>query len=362
MAKGTKQAQSKQNQMKTKGGTGQIERNVGATGQATGAGNSAIEMLKQDHRKVESLFQQFEQADDQQKEQLAEQICSELIIHMRLEEGLFYPACREAGVEDDKMDESQVEHDGAKMLINDLLEADSDAPYFEAKVSVLKEMIKHHVEEEEEPDGGVFAQAREHGIDDASLAQQLSRRKQELQQRGVGRRPIRPVAIGMENDFRESMGGYSADDRFRGENERGYGQRSRYEQNEYDRGYERSGRRSGGSEAGYDEDRYGGSREQQNYGRRYEEDDRRLRSPHSDQDEDRRYGRGQGGWFGDSRGHSEASRRGWEERRDDDEGRRPARSREDDDGRRGGREGHGGWFGDSRAHSEASRRGWQHRR
>jgi hypothetical protein len=372
MAKAIKQAQSRQNQNRRKGATGQVNRNAGAMGQSgigqssmgwsgNSGSNSAIEMLKQDHRKVEGLFEQFEQTDDeQQKEQLAEQICSELIIHMRLEEDLFYPACRHAGVEDDKMDESQVEHDGAKMLVNDLLEADSDTPFFEAKVSVLKEMIKHHVEEEEKPDDGVFAQAQEHDLDDAGLAQQMTRRKQEMQQRGMGRRPIRPVAVGMKDDFRQSMGGYSAGDRFAGENERGYGERSRYEEAEYDRGYDRTGRRSAGYEGGdRDESRYGGSREQpQTYGPRYEEDDRRLRSPYEDEDQDRRYGRGQGGWFGDPRGHAEAARRGWEERRDDDRG--PRRSRADDDSRRGGSQ--GGWFGDSRGHAEASRRGWQHRR
>jgi hypothetical protein len=358
MARGTKQAQGKQKNQ-NKGSSGQTNRNAGAMGgqSASGGSGSAIEMLKQDHRKVEQLFEQFEQADDeQQKEQLAAQICAELIVHTRLEEELFYPACREAGVDDEKMDESQVEHDGAKMLINDLLEADSDTPYFEAKVSVLKEMIKHHVEEEEEPSEGVFAQAQENDLDDAGLAQQMMRFKQELQQRGIGRRPARPVALGMSGDFRSSMGGErmgrsGGDERFRGENERGYGASRRYEEDEYEGGYDRGGRRSGGYEGGWNEGRYGGSREQTNYGRRYEEDDRRLRSPYDDRDEDRRYGRGQGGWFGDPRGHSEASRRGWEERREDDDGRRRGR---------GG--GHGGWFGDSRAHAEASRRGWQHRR
>ena len=79
--------------------------NAGASGTSTGA----IEMLKQDHRKVEGLFEQFEQADDEQKERLVEQICAELIVHTKLEEEIFYPACREAGVEDEKLDESQVE-------------------------------------------------------------------------------------------------------------------------------------------------------------------------------------------------------------------------------------------------------------
>ena len=334
------------------------KRNAGASGTSA----AAIEMLKQDHRAVEGLFEQFEQADEQQKERLVEQICSELIIHTKLEEEIFYPACREAGVESDKLDESQVEHDGAKMLINDLLEADSNTPYFEAKVSVLKEMIKHHVEEEEEPSEGVFAQAQKHDIDEADLAQEITERKQELQERGIGRRPARPITLGMSGDFRSSMGGERMgghDERFRGGNERGYGTSRRYEENEYEGGYGRSGRHGSGSEGDWNEGRYGGSREQASYGRRYEEDDRRLRSPYDDRDEDRRYGRGQSGWYGDPRGHSEASRRGWEERREDDGDHRRHRSRGDGDDRRGG---HGGWSGDPRGHAEAARRGWQHRR
>ena len=365
MARVTSQ-QSKQDRKKQQRTAAGKDRNAGTIGRS----GSAIEMLKQDHRKVEGLFDQFEQADDEQKERLVEQICSELIIHTKLEEEIFYPACRQAGVEREKMDESQVEHDGAKMLVNDLLDADSDAPYFEAKVSVLKEMIKHHVEEEEEPTDGVFAQAKAHQVDDAGLGQRMARRKQELQQRGVGRRPARPVALGqgawMGGDVGRDIHGYGGEDRFRGENERGYGMRQRYDEDEYDGGYERSGRRSDGYEGDWNEARYGASpdqqdRGQQNYGRRYEEDDRRFRQPYDDREEDRRYGRGQGGWFGDPRGHGEASRRGWEERRPDDDHRRHGRSRRDEDERRG-RGDHGGWFGDSRAHAEASRRGWTHRR
>ncbi|HLG47007.1 MAG TPA: hemerythrin domain-containing protein [Reyranella sp.] len=360
MARATNQ-QSKQDkqQKKQQQGTGTSAAAKNRNAGATGASSGAIEMLKQDHRKVEGLFEQFESADEEQKERLVEQICSELIIHTKLEEEIFYPACREAGVESEKLDESQVEHDGAKMLINDLLEADSDTPYFEAKVSVLKEMIKHHVEEEEEPSEGVFAQAQEHDIDDADLAQEITERKQELQQRGIGRRPARPIALGMVGASRGGMaggrmGGY--DERFRGGNERGYGASRRYEEDEYEGGYGRGGRRGAGSEGDWNEGRYGGSPEQ---GRRYEEDDRRFRSPYEDRDEDRRYGRGQGGWYGDPRGHSEASRRGWEERRHEDDDRHHYRSGRDDDDRH---RGHGGWSGDPRGHAEAARRGWQHRR
>ena len=347
MARAINQQSKQANKEKKQGGgiSADTNRNAGAAG----ASGSAIELLKQDHRKVEGLFAQFEKAGDEQKERLVEQICAELIIHTKLEEDIFYPACREAGVEEGKMDESQVEHDGAKMLINDLLEADTETPYFEAKVMVLKEMIQHHLEEEEEPSEGVFAQAKEHNIDDADLAREITQHKQELQQRGIGRRPARPIAI----DMGRGMGsgarmGYGGDERFRGANERGYGANRRYQEDEYEGGYGRSGRRGAGSEGDWNS-------------RRFEEDDRRFRSPYEDRDEDRRYSRGQSGWYGDPRGHSEASSRGWEERRSDDDDRRRHRPRhEDDDERRHG--GHSGWYGDSRAHAEASRRGWQHRR
>ena len=350
MARVTSQ-QSKQDRKKQQRTAAGKDRNAGTIGRS----GSAIEMLKQDHRKVEGLFDQFEQADDEQKERLVEQICSELIIHTKLEEELFYPACRQAGVEREKMDESQVEHDGAKMLINDLLEADSDAPYFEAKVSVLKEMIKHHVEEEEEPSEGVFAKAQKHDIDDADLAQEITELKQELQQRGIGRRPARPIAIGMGGASGVGRMG-SHDERFRGGNERGYDARQRYEEDEYKGGYGRGSRRGADTEGDWNEGRYGGEQQQ---GRRYEEDDRRFRSPSDDRDEDRRYGRGQAGWYGDPRGHSEASRRGWDERRHEYGDRRRYRSHDEGEDRHSG---NGGWSGDPRGHAEAARRGWQHRR
>src|SRR6185503_17292933 len=73
--------------------------------------------------KVEQLFQQFKSTgeDNDKKSDLAEQVCKELIVHSQLEEELFYPACREKDVEDDTLDEAQVEHDGAKIMIAELM-------------------------------------------------------------------------------------------------------------------------------------------------------------------------------------------------------------------------------------------------
>src|SRR5215216_4319487 len=97
--------------------------NAGASKRAGAKGKTdAVSLLKGDHRKVEQLFAQFEESeDDKQKQKLAKQICMELIIHTKLEEEIFYPACREKEVESDMLDEAQVEHDGTKVLISDIL-------------------------------------------------------------------------------------------------------------------------------------------------------------------------------------------------------------------------------------------------
>jgi len=197
MAKGTSH-QTKQDttspQDSTSAATAEtsIDRNAGAIDHAEGS-SGAIAMLKQDHRKVEGLFEQFEHSsDDRQKERLVGQICEELILHMRLEEDIFYPACRKAGVEEETMDEAQVEHDGAKAFLNDLLRGHSRERFWQAKVSVLKEMIEHHVAEEEKPGDGAFAQATAHGIDDSGLATQAGAAEARCREAANPRRFIEP--------------------------------------------------------------------------------------------------------------------------------------------------------------------------
>src|SRR4029453_7987512 len=127
----------------------------------------AITLLKADHRKVEALFEQFEKAKDNAgKQKLAQEICTELTVHATIEEEIFYPACKEA-VEDD------VEHYGAKVLIAEIAQGNPDDEFYDAKVMVLSEMIKHHVKEEEKPGEGFFAQARKGDVDMEALGGQL---------------------------------------------------------------------------------------------------------------------------------------------------------------------------------------------
>ena len=141
----------------------------------------AIALLKEDHRKVEELFKQFESASgDGRKEKLAKQICLELSVHAQIEEEIFYPAC-EGVVDEDLLKESYVEHDAAKLLIAEIEAAGGESDeYFDAKVKVLQEEIEHHVEEEEKRETGVFSQARKGDLDLDALGEKLAARKQEL--------------------------------------------------------------------------------------------------------------------------------------------------------------------------------------
>ena len=140
----------------------------------------AIALLKADHRKVEDLFEKFEAAKDSaRKKALAQEICTELSVHATIEEEIFYPACK-GKVEDDLLSESYVEHDGAKVMIAELLAGSPDNEFYDAKMTVLSEEIKHHVKEEEKPGEGVFAQARDGGVDMDALGERMAKRKQEL--------------------------------------------------------------------------------------------------------------------------------------------------------------------------------------
>ena len=140
----------------------------------------AVALLKEDHRTVEELFAQFEKASgDGRKQKLATKICLELSIHAKIEEEIFYPAC-EGKVDEDLLKEAYVEHDGAKVLIAEIMAGEPSDEFYDAKVTVLQEQIEHHVEEEEKRLEGLFAQARKAELDMDALGDQLAARKAEL--------------------------------------------------------------------------------------------------------------------------------------------------------------------------------------
>jgi len=141
----------------------------------------ATQLLTRDHREVEDLFEKFEKASgDGAKEKIARQICTELKIHTMIEEELFYPALR-GKIDDDDLDEAIVEHDGAKVLINDIEAAEPSDDFYDAKVKVLQEEIEHHVKEEEKQRDNMFSQARKTDVDLDALGERMAARKAELQ-------------------------------------------------------------------------------------------------------------------------------------------------------------------------------------
>jgi hemerythrin superfamily protein len=140
----------------------------------------AITLLKSDHREVEQWFDEFEETSSgPRKAKLARQICTALKVHTQIEEEIFYPACRDAGLKEDMMDEADIEHHAAKSLIEEIEAGGPGEDHWDARVTVLGEMIKHHVKEEEEPDG-IFAKAKKAKLDLNALGGALKARKDEL--------------------------------------------------------------------------------------------------------------------------------------------------------------------------------------
>lgn len=145
-----------------------------------GKESNAIELLKHDHREVESMFKQFDAEDaSRSKAEMAQHICLSLIVHSEIEEELFYPAAKRA-LEDEGRDliaEAKVEHMSLKRLIDDISGSSPGDELFEARMTVLKEYVKHHVHEEEHE---LMPQVKRADIDLEALGSRLQERKQAL--------------------------------------------------------------------------------------------------------------------------------------------------------------------------------------
>jgi hemerythrin superfamily protein len=122
----------------------------------------AIVLLKNDHKEVERLFKQFEKLGDGahvSKRKVVDQIIEALSVHAAIEEMHFYPAVRAAVPDaDDEVLEGLEEHHVVKWTLSELQDLDPQHERFEAKVTVLMESVRHHVEEEE---ADMFPKVRE---------------------------------------------------------------------------------------------------------------------------------------------------------------------------------------------------------
>lgn len=140
----------------------------------------AVALLKADHKQVKIWFEQFQKSRSAKvKQKLATDICKALTVHTEIEEEIFYPAFLAATKDKDMHHEALIEHDGAKKLIADIENSSPADDYFDSKVHVLSEMIKHHVKEEEQPKG-MFAEAKQSKMDLQALGEQMFARKSAL--------------------------------------------------------------------------------------------------------------------------------------------------------------------------------------
>lgn len=152
---------------------------------STDAPQDAIALLKQDHRTVEALFEEFEDADESEQSDLATRICQMLTVHAQIEEEILYPQAKDAfGEEEDEMVyEAEIEHGSAKELIAKIEAGTPEDPEFKPLVKVLSEYIKHHVKEEEKE---MFPALKDTELDLKELGSQLAQRKMELmEQMGI---------------------------------------------------------------------------------------------------------------------------------------------------------------------------------
>ncbi|HEX9786431.1 MAG TPA: hemerythrin domain-containing protein [Candidatus Binatia bacterium] len=158
---------------------------------------SATQLIRRDHKKVEGLFDKFEQTKKAEaKKRIADQVLQELEIHAKLEEEIFYPAVRKHLGEEDMLEEAKQEHEQAKKIMRELKKMQSEDEQLEETFSELVDCIKHHVEEEE---GEMLPKVEESDMDLTEIGDEMLERKEELtaQMRatstksGAGRKPAK---------------------------------------------------------------------------------------------------------------------------------------------------------------------------
>ena len=144
---------------------------------------SAVELLEEDHSEVESLFEEYQSLEqDSAKEALALKICMMLQVHAQIEEEIFYPEARNAITKPELIDEAIVEHASAKQLIGEIEAMEVGDNLRDAKVKVLGEQIRHHIEEEE---AELFTEVENSEMDLNALGRRMAERRTELLQQVV---------------------------------------------------------------------------------------------------------------------------------------------------------------------------------
>lgn len=177
-----------------RGSTARSKRSAGSSA------SYALKLLQQDHHLVAEALEEFESAEQEEKQAIAQRICKMLTVHAQIEEELLYPAARDALHEEDAhlVAEARVEHASIKDLIGQIEDREQVDEQFEAKVCVLGEYVKHHVSEEENE---IFPRLERSSLDLEALGERLEERKREL----MGEEGMRDVEGTREEELGSGM-------------------------------------------------------------------------------------------------------------------------------------------------------------
>lgn len=154
-------------------------RSKGGRRRSGSSASYAVKLLKQDHRAVTEALEEFQSAEHEEKQSIAQRICKMLTVHTQIEEEMLYPAARDVLDSEDAhlVAEARVEHASVKDLIRQIEQREELDEEYEAKVEVLGEYVKHHVREEE---GELFPRLERSPLDLEALGERLEERKTEL--------------------------------------------------------------------------------------------------------------------------------------------------------------------------------------
>lgn len=145
------------------------------------AGTDVLTLLEEDHKRIRSLFREFEKfasvGNTLRKVAVAEQLCLELMVHMRVKEEIFYPAAYENFSQPELIEETQVVHATIKELVAQIEYMVGTDALYDAKMGVLCEYVTHHMSEEEKE---ILPRARKCGMDLDGLGESVAFRRDEL--------------------------------------------------------------------------------------------------------------------------------------------------------------------------------------
>lgn len=138
----------------------------------------ATALLRADHKHVAALFADYKKANTAaKKKHIVAQICTELTVHAKVEEEIFYPAVKQALNDTELVPEATVEHATLKALIAQVKDVEPEGEMFDAKITVMSEYVKHHVKEEQTE---MFRKAKTTALDMRELGARIAARKKEL--------------------------------------------------------------------------------------------------------------------------------------------------------------------------------------